>query len=507
MEDKKMKEPDQNSPKRARIEDYDESLGYIDQVPIELLCLIVNHEKLICNGISDDADKAIAAFGTYNILRAVNKIFRGILPDILTLPLLMSRLPLVKRLFLKAAKNGDLRLLQLLLDNDFTCVKKRLSKSKGWIESAKRTDVKYMNEIVPKGFSLNASNYEDWLISAIGYGKIPFCEKLIQEGLFNEVENARLIHAIILQDKNQVEALIKNGHGTGMLFGKYTETMVAAACGNIEIFKLFSPYERNIYGQGDIIFSTSLRCAARNGHIKIMWLLLGLKNNYRKFSYNYDEDWDKSDALAEAAAEDQMGAVAILLLKQANINCETSFGTNGTALGNACKNGHREMVALLLDQDADPNIELGFGLKKSALRLACRYGDVEIVKLLINKGADVNGDTYWSALMVAVCKGDLEIAKLLVEHGADIYFKTEDGHTLLGQATSLGHIEIVKWLVSQNVDINLVDQDGDTPTNYALINGDTEMLKFLRAHGGRETDNLKIICSIGNIIMIIVKLY
>ena len=441
-----------------------EEICHWNGLPVEIheyILFFVSNVKDLRKALDlGNLDKIATAFKQYILLRSVCKNFRNILPtNIINEP--MQKKLVIKRIFLKAAKSGNISVLKMLCDNDF---------------ASRYADI------------------EDWFISAIGYGQVPFCRYLIEKGLFKNIENAPLIFAIILQDKDAVEGLIKEGNKEGMLFGKYTENMVAAACGNLEIFKLFHPYTR-----GAPIFKktacSSLKCAARNGHIKIVMLLFKSPIDYTHCSYDYNEYWDRMDALAAAASNDQIGIVAYLLsFGRVHINDTTLCGSE-SALGNACKNGNREMVEFLLDQAAKPNLKIENSAWDSnritALVFACKFGDIEIIKLLLNEGARVDQSSYWPVLMISINKGNLDIAKLLVEHGADINAQTEEERiTPLIEAASCGHIDIVKWLISKNAEINAVNKHGETALDSAYKKGHVEIAKYLEANGGIKKEQI-----------------
>lgn len=258
--------------------------------------------------------------------------------------------------------------------------------------------------------------------------------------------------------------------------------MVAAACGNLEILRLFDLTKRNVFRAPDGKVLTSLQCAIRNGHIEIAKILYGIQNDYNDIFDNYDDGWDHFAILVIAAADNKEDIVSFLLARGLSINKRTFFG-NKTALGNACKNGHKEMVAFLLDQNANPNRKFGLDKKKSALRVACRIGDIEMVKMLLDKGACLDLDK-WPALMVAIARGNLEIVKLLIQHGANIHKLVNDYKTPLIEAAIAGHIKIAEYLLSLGVDVNAIDSNGYTASDHAVEDNNLEMLELLKKNGG-----------------------
>ena len=475
--------------------------------PMEILLMIINPED-IKEDLADvirscNIERVVSACRDYNYLRFISKAFTEILPDLrLSIPLMMHYLPLVRGFFLKAAKAGNVETLKLLCDNGFdSSLEDRLSKRKNWFNKEELRDLEFVKNNLPFGFDLKESDYEDWLISAIGCGERPFCKYLIEKGLFKDVENEPLIYAVILRDKNVVKRLIEEGKGQGMLFGKYTETMLAAACGNVEIFRFFSPWvDRNKFKEGVDKYLTSKQLAARNGHDKIVNILLDVRDDYGT-AETYNSKWDTNNSLVAASAKNQIGVVALLLLRaDAFINWH-SEPSKHTALGEACKNGHREMVALLLEQGANVNKKIGSG-NKNALKVACGSGDLEIVKLLLNKGAEIAIDSGWPTLMTAISKGNLELIKLLVENGSQLNPSKKAKWTPLIMAVVIGHIDIVKWLISNNVDVNKLNKAGDTALDMAYKHERVEIAKYLEENGGLRKAELESASSIETELMV-----
>ena len=463
----------ESSRKKQRAEeDEDDTLPTF---PMEILLMIINPkgqiEDLKDTIQSCNIEKVIPAFRNYNSLRYISRMFGEILPSLI--PLLMSKLSLIQELFLKAAKNGKVEALKFICDN---------------------------------GFSFDNVDIEDLLISAIGYGQVPFCRYLIEKGLFKNVENAPLIFAIILQDKDAVEALIKEGNKEGMLFGKYTENMVAAAVGNLEIFKLFVSYkERGIYNIDGEDYLTNLKCASRNGHIKIVRILLKPQNKIGE-KIEFDDFYNKQESLSLAVDYDQMDMVAFLLSNGASVNTQ-NLNDDDCPLIRACKKSNLEMVKFLLDQGADPDLnQYNEGCRPidSALLVSCELGDIEIVRLLIERNApiEISGHRNWSPLMMAIDQGYLEIVRFLVDNRADIKSHFFKGKTPLIEAVIAGHIDIVKFLVSQNVDINAADEQGNTALDWAFAEGHSEIAKYLEENGGLRKAELESASSIETELMV-----
>lgn len=193
-----------------------------------------------------------------------------------------------------------------------------------------------------------------------------------------------------------------------------------------------------------------------------------------------------------------------------------------TALIEAARNDHIDIVKLLLERGA--NVNLGKDGKGTALYWTVRdsYSKTkEIVALLLEHGADVNAKTVFGFTPLMVAR-DKEIASMLVESGSDIHAKTKENGTVLYQACMNGHpdvvkyllekgavsdiniaddfakwtpliaavnvdnIEIVKLLLENGADVNHRDKINSTALKYAKIRGNKDIVKLLKQYGGVE---------------------
>jgi hypothetical protein len=139
------------------------------------------------------------------------------------------------------------------------------------------------------------------------------------------------------------------------------------------------------------------------------------------------EDWEEvtvrvagpgshgKDFLVQAAAQDRLRFVILLLQKGYDINYENTGGT--TALSGASVEGHEAMVSFL-----------------------------------VSKGADVNRKNHGTGetpLMAAAEMGQLGTARVLLKNGADPCATNKEGHTAEGLARKYRHGEIAEYLSSR----------------------------------------------------------
>ena len=156
-------------------------------------------------------------------------------------------------------------------------------------------------------------------------------------------------------------------------------------------------------------------------------------------------------ALALMAGQGSVEWIERLLKRGANPD-----GTDleGSALGNAARNGQTWIVQRLLQAGASVNKPYqGSGIlgQRSALAEAVRYP--EILEMLIANGADVNYRTsersrppQTSVLMLAAQEGNLNSVKQLVAAGADLYAVNRTGETAAILAEKKGHTSVAEYL-------------------------------------------------------------
>lgn len=122
-----------------------------------------------------------------------------------------------------------------------------------------------------------------------------------------------------------------------------------------------------------------------------------------------------SNFLVQAAAQDKLRFVKLLLNKGYDINYEDPGGT--TPLSGAANGGHEEMVAFLISRGAD-----------------------------VNRRDGLTGET---ALLSAAEMGQLGTVKLLLKNGANPCSTDNDGRTAAGLAKKYGHGNIAEYLSSR----------------------------------------------------------
>ncbi|XP_029288939.1 protein fem-1 homolog B [Cottoperca gobio] len=195
--------------------------------------------------------------------------------------------------------------------------------------------------------------------------------------------------------------------------------------------------------------STPLIIAARNGHDKVVRLLVD--------HYKVDTE--------------QTGTVRF-----------DGYVIDGaTALWCAAGAGHFEVVRLLLSHRA--NVNHTTITNSTPLRAACFDGRLDIVHYLVEHKADIRITNKYNntCLMIAAYKGHADVVKFLLEQGADPNAKAHCGATALHFAAEAGHLEIVTELVRCQAGM-VVNGHGMTPLKVAAESCKADVVELLLAH-------------------------
>jgi uncharacterized protein len=167
----------------------------------------------------------------------------------------------------------------------------------------------------------------------------------------------------------------------------------------------------------------------------------------------------RNAALANAAMEDDIDAVRLLLKQGADVNSVQGDGT--TALHWAAIRNDFEIGHLLIRSGANVNAATRIG-GLTPLYLAAGAGNARMVSELLQAHASakatnsVNGTT---ALMKASAAGSAEVVKLLLDHGADPNAK-ESGldQTALMFAASADRADVVTLLAARGADLKVTSK-------------------------------------------------
>ncbi|KAF4094740.1 protein fem-1 homolog B [Onychostoma macrolepis] len=202
--------------------------------------------------------------------------------------------------------------------------------------------------------------------------------------------------------------------------------------------------------------STPLIIAARNGHDKVVRLLLD--------HYKVDTE--------------QTGTVRF----------DGYIIDGATALWCAAGAGHFEVVRLLVSHNA--NVNHTTLTNSTPLRAACFDGRLDIVRYLVERKADISiANKYGNTcLMIAAYKGHTDVVYFLLERSADPNSKAHCGATALHFAAEAGHLDIVKELVRCQAAM-VVNGHGMTPLKVAAESCKADVVELLLSHADCDVHN------------------
>ncbi|KAG9390901.1 Ankyrin repeats (3 copies) [Carpediemonas membranifera] len=221
--------------------------------------------------------------------------------------------------------------------------------------------------------------------------------------------------------------------------------------------------------------STALFQAARNGHDRVIELLLDTNPDLVDVVNKHN-----ASSLYAATLYEHVACARALLERGAKPDHRTKSG--GTPLIAAASSNNTDLVKTLLDAHASVDLRNGDG--DTALMCACIKGHAHSARILLDAGA--NGSFIsksGSCLCNAAWGGHDDLVLLLLQGGIDADVTELSGATPLIWAVLGDRPACVRLLLQAGCDLNARRKDGSTVTFIAAEKGYLEVLRLLVGSG------------------------
>jgi ankyrin repeat protein len=260
--------------------------------------------------------------------------------------------------------------------------------------------------------------------------------------------------------------------------GRYTPMHHAAAHGQLAVVQLLSKHEINFNLVGRFK-RTSLHLAAREGHAKVVELLLGLDGA----DVNCMDTFNRTP-LHWATKRGKIEVIRVLLRHPGiKTRCQDKGGQ--TALRAAAFYRRWDVAKMLLEHEEDRQHGRSTCPNSSRVRVDLTP---ELVKRLLKhpdfQGVNNSAFRRGGLLHSAVRKGECEVLGLLLDHeGINVNLENDFGMTPLLLAVDLDRVEAVELLL-RHKDIDLQSEGWyGTPLQRAKEKGHAQSVDLLLAHG------------------------
>ena len=241
-----------------------------------------------------------------------------------------------------------------------------------------------------------------------------------------------------------------------------------ASLGLMNLCEILLEKGRDVNYVHPILEKTALQSASRNGHLRIVNLLIA---NNADINMNTSEDGlFCNTALNLAAGQGHVEIVRVLHSNGADVNVGSV-----TYAAFKCRN---EMMKTLLSLGADINGVIA-STGKTSLLSAVAVGRMNSVKLLLENGAAAEQGNP-KPLCIATVGGYLDIVEVLLDAGADVNTTTPTGLTVLHVAASEGYTAIVEALCDRGADRHKKTANGVTALQMASANQHFDIVAFLQ---------------------------
>ncbi len=199
---------------------------------------------------------------------------------------------------------------------------------------------------------------------------------------------------------------------------------------------------------------TPLHISVKEGHFECCKYLIDNKSDVNS------KDKKGQTPLHISAWEGHFDCMKYLIDKKANVNARNGEGQ--TPLFHSIQNGHLDCCKYLIDNKAELNAKDTQG--QTLLHTCAFHGDQNCFKFLIENKLDLNvkDQNGQTPLHITASEGRLKCLQYLIKNKVDVNGKDKDGHTPLQLSAMKGHLSCCKYLIDNKADLNVKDKTGQT---------------------------------------------
>lgn len=238
---------------------------------------------------------------------------------------------------------------------------------------------------------------------------------------------------------------------------------LAALLGSQEAVSFLLEKNGSDFSAQDRIIS-AIEEAAHEDHLDIVKLLISALKKI-----DPDDVIETMSTILKKAIKSGHTVIAQFIISQGVLSYQTPHHLDSPLL-DAAEKGHVEIVDALLAAGVDIETQSNYGGKETALISAVREGHAEVAALLLAKGANTEAADHGNdtPLICAAIHGHNAILTLLLHHGANIEAQSNYKNTALTTAADSNHVDSLRLLIKAGANLEHVNRFGETALKIAI---------------------------------------
>ncbi|XP_055999929.1 uncharacterized protein LOC125676249 isoform X3 [Ostrea edulis] len=357
---------------------------------------------------------------------------------------------------LYAARGGNVKILQLLADNE---VDVRHKNNDGWNilhAACVYSNLKMSRYII--------QTYPDLLHIVDNDG----CNAALHSAAGGNVKILQLLA------DNEVDVKHKANNGWNIL-------NVACVNANLEMSRYIIQTYPDLLHSVDNDGGTAALHAARGGNVKILQLLA---DNEVDVKHKANDGWNILN-VACVTANLEMSRYIIQTYPDL-LHSVVNDGWNAAL--HAARGGNVKILQLLADNEVDVKHKNNNGW--NILHTACIHSNLEMSRYIIQTYPDLLhsvDNARWNAALYAARGGNVKILQLLADNEVDVRHKANNGWNILHAACFNANLEMSRYIIQTYPDLlHSVDNDGWNAALYAARGGNVKILQLLADDGVKK---------------------